>query len=193
MRKTRWSRSRSVRRDSIPSTRAMTTTDSVDRLADRSSRISSFFFTNWEYNPVGNVTSSTACAPTAAGYTMLAADSSVNATNLLQFKKYVPAAEAQAPLPNGSANCPATSAIGANGQFRSGDVGFSGSYYNNYFTTVNSVDWNISEKGPVPSSLSVIESGTAPTSSDRFRRFGRSFRSVSRSSREASTIPSRHT
>ena len=105
-----------------------------------------FFFTNWEYNPVGNVTSSTSCAPTAAGYAMLAADSSVNATNLLQFKKYVPTAEAQAPLPNGSANCPATSAIGANAAVPIGDVGFSGSYYNNYFTTVNSVDWNISNK-----------------------------------------------
>jgi hypothetical protein len=105
-----------------------------------------FFFTNWEYNPVGNVTSSTACAPTAAGYAMLAADSSVNVTNLQQYQKYVPAAQVQAPLPDGDVNCPATVGIGASGAVPMGDVGFSGSYYNNYFTTVNSVDWNISDK-----------------------------------------------
>jgi hypothetical protein len=105
-----------------------------------------FFFTNWEYNPVGNVTSNTACAPTAGGYAMLAADGSVNATNLQQFQKYVPAAQVQAPLPDGSANCPATVSIGANGAVPLGDIGYSGSYYNNFFTTVNSVDWNISDK-----------------------------------------------
>ena len=102
-----------------------------------------FFFTNWDYNPVGNVTSSTSCAPTAAGYAMLTADTTVNQTNLQQFKRYVPAAEVQALSSN--ANCPATSAIGANNAVPIGDVGFSGSYYNNYFTTVNSVDWNISD------------------------------------------------
>ena len=51
-----------------------------------------FFFTDWEYNSIGQTaTPSTACAPTAAGYAALAA-LFPNNTNLQQFQKYVPAA-----------------------------------------------------------------------------------------------------
>jgi hypothetical protein len=103
-----------------------------------------FFFTNWDYNPIGNVISSTACAPTAAGYAMLAADSAVTAANLQQFQKYVPAAGTVAPA--NDANCPSSTSIGSNAAVPIGDVGFSGPYYTNYLTTVNSVDWNISDK-----------------------------------------------
>ena len=42
-----------------------------------------FFFTNWEYNPVGNVTSSTGCGPTAAGYTALSTMAQANITQAL--------------------------------------------------------------------------------------------------------------
>ena len=106
-----------------------------------------FFFSNWDYNPIGNVTSSTACAPTAAGYALLAADGAVNQTNLQQFQKYVPAAGAAAPA--GDANCPSFTSIGNNAVVPIGDVGFSGAYYFNTLTTVNSVDWNISDKDQV--------------------------------------------
>ncbi len=96
-----------------------------------------FFFTDWEYNPVGQVgNSSTACAPTAAGYAMLA-NMFPNSTNLQQFQKYVPAATGGASvcnstiqvapgqistLPNGNPN-PLFTAQAVNVPV--GDVGFS--------------------------------------------------------------------
>ena len=47
-----------------------------------------FFFTDWEYNPVGQAgTPSTACAPTAAGYAQLSACSPTT-PNLQQLQKY---------------------------------------------------------------------------------------------------------
>ena len=50
-----------------------------------------FFFTDWEYNPVGQAgTPSTACAPTSAGYAQLSA-LFPNNTNLQQLQKYLPA------------------------------------------------------------------------------------------------------
>ena len=111
-----------------------------------------FFFTNWEYNPVGNAFSSTGCAPTAAGYTLLAADTTVSATNLQQFQKYVPAAATAAGA--NDANCFSSTAIDSPAGkgtliVPTGDIGFTGASYSNNFTTVNSVDWNISDKDQV--------------------------------------------
>jgi len=106
-----------------------------------------FFFTNWEYNPVGNVTSSTACGPTAAGYALLAADPLVNQTNLAQFQKYVGAARTVAVATD--PNCAGSSAIGSNAAVPIGDIGFSGPYFSNFLTGVTSLDWNISEKDQV--------------------------------------------
>ncbi|HEV2470154.1 MAG TPA: TonB-dependent receptor [Candidatus Sulfotelmatobacter sp.] len=108
-----------------------------------------FFFTDWEYNPIGNVTSSTACGPTAAGYAMLQADASVNQTNVTQFQKYVGAALRQAPTDGSDPNCFGTSAIGANAAVPIGDIGFSGANYSNILTGVTSMDWNISDKDQV--------------------------------------------
>ena len=73
-----------------------------------------FFFTNWEYNPIGNVTSSTGCAPTAAGYALMAADPTVNQTNVTQFQKYAGAALAVAGGGAGDANCPVSVSVGGN-------------------------------------------------------------------------------
>ena len=102
-----------------------------------------FFYTLFEYNPIGNVTSSTGCAPTASGYATLAGFAGVNQTNLTQFQKAVGAAGAQAGASD--LNCaPTTSVLGAD--IPVGDVGFSGSFYNNNLTSVNSVDLNVSEK-----------------------------------------------
>ncbi len=116
-----------------------------------------FFFTDWEYNPVGQVgNSSTACAPTAAGYAMLA-NMFPNSTNLQQFQKYVPAATGGASvcnstiqvapgqistLPNGNPN-PLFTAQAVNVPV--GDVGFSGPSYQNYLNTANSFDWVIGQ------------------------------------------------
>jgi hypothetical protein len=103
-----------------------------------------FFFTNWEYNPIKNYAFSTACAPTAAGYALLAADPAVNQTNLAQFQKYVPAAGRIAP--NSDPNCGGSSAIGSNADVPMGDVGFAGGYYSNFLTGVTSLDYSISDK-----------------------------------------------
>lgn len=108
-----------------------------------------FFFTNWEYNPIGNVTSSTGCAPTAAGYALMAADPTVNQTNVTQFQKYAGAALAVAGGGAGDANCPGSVSVGGNAVLPIGDVGYSGAQWNNFLTGVNSVDWNVSDKDQV--------------------------------------------
>ena len=120
-----------------------------------------FFFADSEYNPIGlSGTASTACAPTAAGYAMLNA-LFPNAKTLPALQKYLPAAASQATSPsdicwgyNGggvSQVVPGVPSYMWNNSvsFTSipiGDVGFSGSSYNNTLITVNSMDWNISEK-----------------------------------------------
>ena len=104
-----------------------------------------FFFTNWEYNPVGQVTSSTACGPTAAGYATLAGISGVSATNLAQFQQYVGAANAPAGGGAGDANCEgSTTVLGTPVEI--GDIGYGGAQYTNNLTGVFSVDYNISDK-----------------------------------------------
>jgi len=105
-----------------------------------------FFFTDWEYNPVGQVTSSSACAPTAAGYATLNGLSGISQTNLQQFEKYVSPSPAQA-SPTDPICSPTSPVLGVT--IPVGDVGFAGNNYINTLTTVNSADWNISEKDSV--------------------------------------------
>ncbi|MFL6305633.1 MAG: carboxypeptidase regulatory-like domain-containing protein [Candidatus Sulfotelmatobacter sp.] len=107
-----------------------------------------FFFTNWEYNPIGNVVSSTACGPTAAGYALLAADPGVNQTNLTQFQKYVGTAAKQSAIDGSDPNCSGLSAIGQNADpgVPIGAIGFSGALWSNFLTGVTSLDYSISDK-----------------------------------------------
>jgi len=111
-----------------------------------------FFFTNWEYNPIGTTTASTACGPTAAGYALLAADTSLNQTNVAQFQQYAGAS------PNPAAptdlNCASSTVVDSPAgpgtlTVPIGDIGYSGASYSNTLTTVNSVDWDISQKDQV--------------------------------------------
>ncbi len=111
-----------------------------------------FFFTDWEYNNLGQAgTPSTACAPTAAGYAQLAA-LFPNNTQLSQFQKYVPAGGSQATVCNSTIQVapglpstdPGFGAAAVNVPV--GDVGFIGPSYNNWLNTANSIDYNISEK-----------------------------------------------
>jgi len=116
-----------------------------------------FFFTDWEYNPVGlSGTPSTACAPTAAGYSQLAA-LFPNNNQLQTMQKYLPAGGSTA------TTCPTVAGVGPAIQvvpglptnlwgtnttiynIPVGDVGFSGPSYSNTLTTANSFDWNISQ------------------------------------------------
>ena len=103
-----------------------------------------FFFSLFEYNPLGqSLVAPTACVPTAAGYATLAATPGVNQTNVQQFQKY--AGTAGAPAPANDANClPSTTVNGATVAI--GDIGYPASYFQNIYTIVNSVDYNISEK-----------------------------------------------
>jgi len=107
-----------------------------------------FFFTNWEYNPIGNVVSSTACGPTAAGYALLAADPGVNQTNLTQFQKYVGTAAKQSAIDGSDPNCLGLSSIGQNADpgVPIGAIGYSGALWNNFLTGVTSLDYSISDK-----------------------------------------------
>ena len=116
-----------------------------------------FFFTDWEYNSIGQTaTPSTACAPTAAGYAALAS-LFPNNTNLQQFQKYVPAATSAPTVCglNGAANtvsvAPGLATTDPNFNNAAinipvGDVGFLGSSYQNFLNTANSVDYNLSDK-----------------------------------------------
>lgn len=113
-----------------------------------------FFFTNWEYNTIKNYSFSTGCGPTAAGYALMAADPTINATNMAQYQKYVgaPVKQASASDPNcGDVNDNSglsTSPIG-NNLIPIGNVGFAAGYYQNFLTGVTSMDWNISDKDQV--------------------------------------------
>ena len=113
-----------------------------------------FFFTNWEYNTIKNYAFSTGCAPTAAGYALMAADPTVNATNVAQYQKYVGTAATQASIsdPNcgdGSDPSGSSTPVGNNAVVPLGAVGFAGGWYENFLTGVTSVDWNISDKDQV--------------------------------------------
>lgn len=117
-----------------------------------------FFYTLNEYNPVGRSASSFACAPTAAGYAQIAAfgGAAINANNLAQYQKFVGTATTSGPNCNGSTS-PAgsatnnladfvTSAGGAPiGQYNVGQISIPGPNFTNAFSTVNSVDFNLSQ------------------------------------------------
>ena len=119
-----------------------------------------FFFTNDEYNPIGQSQSTFWCAPTAAGYAQIAAlgGGNINQNNLQQYQKYAgtaAAAETDVNAPCGG------SALSGNpghndffpvvgtkslGEYAIGQINAPGPNFTNNFTTVNSVDLNLSQK-----------------------------------------------
>jgi hypothetical protein len=102
-----------------------------------------FFFTSWQYEPVGLTGNpSSACAPTAAGYSTLQS-MFPNSNNLKVLQQYVPAATSQA-APNDTLCAQVSHVNGVS--IPIGDVGFLGASYFNFLTNVNSGDWNISQK-----------------------------------------------
>jgi len=100
-----------------------------------------FFFTNLEYNPVGEAASSSYCAPTAAGYATALASPGASASNINQMAKYFKAASADP-------TCGTLSVTGA-GPIELGDVIEGGSTYTNNLTYVQSVDFNPSAKDQI--------------------------------------------
>jgi len=100
-----------------------------------------FYFTNYTYNPIGQATTPSAgvLAPTATGYSQLAAISGLSATNIGILKQYATGSGAtQNILVNGS-NCPA-----AGCPVQVGIVPIVAPNYSNTKYFVSSVDYNIS-------------------------------------------------
>jgi hypothetical protein len=122
-----------------------------------------FFFTDWEYNPVGQVaTPSTVCAPTSAGYAMLGT-LFANNTNLQQLQKYLPASSGA----NAGGVCASSIQVEpgvASNAFDNnavnipiGSVGFLGPSYQNTLSTANSFDYNISDKDQLRGRLAWVK------------------------------------
>jgi carboxypeptidase family protein len=103
-----------------------------------------FFFTNQEYNPTHQALGSLfICTPTATGYAQIAATPGVNQNNLSVLKQF----QGTAPAAGGS-NCTALGATATGGSIGAelGEIDFSPSVFNNTFTSVNSVDVNLTDK-----------------------------------------------
>ncbi len=101
-----------------------------------------FFFSNWEYNPVGSVgIPSSICAPTAAGVTAISALPGVSANNLAIMKQYLPAPSAN--------DCGSDPWAGVAGGIPLGNVGFNGPNFTNTMTSASSVDYNPTSKDQV--------------------------------------------
>jgi hypothetical protein len=132
-----------------------------------------FFFTDWEYNPIGQVANpNTFCAPTPAGYSQLAALFPGN-TNLQQFQKYVPAGGASNVCGSAGINvAQGAPTVDSNGAFANGtttynipvgDVGFIGPSFQNTLSTANSFDYNISEKDQLRGRLAWVKFNASDT------------------------------
>jgi hypothetical protein len=114
-----------------------------------------FFYALDEYNPIGQSAQNSACAPTAAGYATIntLGGSNISQTNLQQFQKYsgtasgagIPGSSCQGTNKNGTNPLLATDGKTVLGNYQVGQVNFAGPNFTNNFTTVNSVDLNLSQ------------------------------------------------
>jgi len=97
-----------------------------------------FYFGNFEYNPIGqaSVPGAPIFAPTAAGYTALAANPQVSSNNLGVMQKYL----GTAPVANQDALTVGSTTVPI------GSVSFLGPNYDNSYNAVVSIDYNISDR-----------------------------------------------
>jgi Carboxypeptidase regulatory-like domain len=113
-----------------------------------------FFFGALEYNPVGAaaVLGAPVCAPTADGYSALAALPGISATNLAILQKYVaPAGSVDTTGTCGPSKASAgvetvTSNTGATASVPEGILSFSGPNFTNNWAALGSIDYDISQK-----------------------------------------------
>ena len=121
-----------------------------------------FFFVDWEYNPIGQSSTTAYDAPTAAGYGMLGAIPGINTTNLQQYQKYFGAAPVASEtfyvnqnvyLAGTGAPTSLAALTTASGGLMQGTVAIPAGTissnlpnYQNYNTGLASVDYSISEK-----------------------------------------------
>jgi hypothetical protein len=116
-----------------------------------------FFFTNQEYNPSHQTLGSAfICTPTAAGYAQLSALAGVSQANLGVLKQFQGTAAAAADPKSNCAKIGAatTGGIVVNGLAQGngaelGETDFTPKFFNNTYTTVNSLDYNLSEKDQI--------------------------------------------
>jgi hypothetical protein len=117
-----------------------------------------FFFTGYEYNPFGETsTASPIYGPTAAGYATLATIPGIAPNNLDVMQKYL----GVAPVAAGPSTVPGTSDPSGGGYpcvtgsgsacklIESGVVPVTPPFYQNTYTGVLSIDWNLSDKDQV--------------------------------------------
>jgi hypothetical protein len=121
-----------------------------------------FFFVDWEYNPIGQSSTTAYDAPTTAGYSMLGATPGVNTTNLQQYQKYFGAAPVASEtfyvnpnvyLAGTGASTSLAALTTASGGLAAGTVAIPAGTissnlpnYQNYNTGLASVDYYISDK-----------------------------------------------
>jgi len=127
-----------------------------------------FFFTNWEYNVIGQEAAPvTGCAPTSAGYATLQSMFG-NSTNLQQFQKYVPAGGTASVCPSSIQVAAGQPSVGLTGNTNplftanavtipTGDIGFIGPSYNNILSTANSFDWTIGQNDSLRGRLAYVK------------------------------------
>jgi Carboxypeptidase regulatory-like domain len=111
-----------------------------------------FFFVDYEYNPIGQASSTSAAVitPTANGYTTLGTISAVSGTNLSMFQKYVPAAPSPCTAAQVSSGvCPGLTTSVGGVPVEIGVLPLASPNYKNNRTLVTSGDVNISGKDQI--------------------------------------------
>jgi hypothetical protein len=103
-----------------------------------------FYFVNFEYNPIGEASSSgsVVCAPTAAGYTALLAVPGVSTSNVQGLQQY-----AQAPSADTTGACNSILVSGA--AIETGILPIIAPNYSNTRALVTSMDYNLSDKDQI--------------------------------------------
>ncbi len=140
-----------------------------------------FYFVDYEYNPIGEVSSTYYYAPTAAGYATMAALPGINQTNLAEYQKYLgtaPVAANPATLPNGApilvAPGPGSNESAGTGIFAKagapgaltipvGQISSALPNFTNNELGVGSIDYNISESDSLRGRFILNRTGSIDT------------------------------
>jgi hypothetical protein len=138
-----------------------------------------FFFVDWEYNPIGQSSTTGYDAPTAAGYSMLAAIPGISTTNLQQYQKYLGAAPTGSEtfyvnpnvyLAGTGASSSLAALTNASGGLVAGTVAIPAGTissslpnFQNYNTGLASVDYSISDKDQLRGRFILERSGQIDT------------------------------
>jgi hypothetical protein len=129
-----------------------------------------FFFTNYEYQPIGSVgTPGAVSAPTVAGYDTLLAMSGVSTANVNYLKQFITAPSASGKM---CVNCPKVQATDSKGNLywkdvpnvEVGDINILPPSYSNTKRLTSSVDYNLSDKDQIRTRYIFNKQATVDTS-----------------------------